>query len=85
MCYSPREVSLNPDDDNLTQLQYRLVAMERSQGWLARKLRVKPQTIGGWLRAEEPTPRSRQAQIALTLGIQAVDYFDRRGFAIRST
>lgn len=54
----------------------------RSQAWLARKLRVSRQTMGAWLRAEEPCPLSRQAQIATHLNVKAAAFFDRKRFAI---
>jgi hypothetical protein len=73
----------NPHPDNTTTKLWRLLQEQgRSQAWLARKLRVRPQSVGAWVRAEEPCPRNRQAQIALHLSIAAADFFDRHGFAV---
>lgn len=68
--------------DTPTLILKRMEEEGRTQTWLAKQLRVTRQTMGGWLRGEEPVPRPRQAQIAVTLNIQAVTYFDRKGFAI---
>lgn len=54
----------------------------RSQAWLARKLRVKPQSVGAWIRGEEACPLSRQAQIAIHLNVPRATYFDNKRFAI---
>lgn len=81
-----------------TRLAAALVEVERSQSWLARKLGVKPQSIGPWIRGQKPCPPARQAQIVLFLngsrtqtaeGVVAVAqhrtdyYFDGDGLAIR--
>lgn len=60
-----------------------LAAQGVKQSELARKLRVARQSLSPWLHGGEPTPRARQAQIAVTLGIKAADYFDSNGFARR--
>jgi hypothetical protein len=69
-----------------------LAEKERSQGWLAKRLRVTRQAVGIWARGEEPCPRARQAQIAVTLNEQSPrtqlrpeDLFDRKGYAIMAT
>lgn len=78
-------------DTSPTLIASILSKRERSQSWLARKLRVSRQSVGAWVRAEEACPLSRQAQIAvilseddpaLTVAYKAVELFDRHGFAI---
>jgi hypothetical protein len=56
--------------------------MERSRGWLGRQLKVSRQAANAWVAGREECPKARQAQIALTLGIQASEYFDAEGFAV---
>lgn len=65
----------------MTLLATLLQEQNRSQAWLGRKLRVSRQTIFLWVGRKEPVPTARQAQIAVTLGVKAVDYFDTEGYA----
>lgn len=67
-----------------TKLYRLLVERGISQASLARKMRVQRQAIGIWVRADEPCPRGRQAQLGIHLGIptEIGSYFDRDGFAI---
>ncbi len=65
----------------LTGISTVLAHQGRSQAWLARKLRVSRQSIHHWIHGKEAVPRARQAQIAVTLGINAVDYFREDGYA----
>lgn len=67
----------------VTKLARKLEEMDRSGGWLAKQLRVSRQVVSAWCRRDEVCPKARRAQIALTLGIQASDYFDADGFATR--
>jgi len=64
-----------------TQIAKLLRKEERSQAWLARKLRVSRQTICLWVARKERVPVARQAQIAVTFGVKADDYFGRDGYA----
>lgn len=72
-----------PNDTPQTRIAKRLEEQERSQAWLARKLGVKRQTVGEWVRGDTACPRSRQAQIKLFLGVMpATELFTDAGFAV---
>jgi hypothetical protein len=66
------------------RLAKRLSDEGRSYAWLGKKLGVTRQTVGIWLRGEEPCPVARQAQINVILEITAKEpgYFDSRGYAL---
>jgi hypothetical protein len=65
-----------------TKLSQKLEAMERSRAWLGRQLGVTRETANAWVAGREAVPISRQAQIAIFLGVKASDYFDSEGFAV---
>jgi hypothetical protein len=51
----------------------RLVELERSQGWLARKLGVTPPTVNRWIKGALPILPNRQREIALALNMPVGD------------
>jgi DNA-binding transcriptional regulator YdaS (Cro superfamily) len=51
----------------------RLRELDRSQGWLARKLGVTPSTVNRWIKGVLPMPARRQRELALVLGVRVED------------
>lgn len=47
----------------------RLRELERSQGWLARKLGVTPSIVSRWIKGTAPVLPRRQREIALALNM----------------
>lgn len=48
----------------------RLEELDRSQGWLARKLGVHPSTVHRWVKHSTTFLPQRQREVALVLGVQ---------------
>lgn len=72
-----------PNDIPKTRIAKRLDELERSQAWLGRKLGVKRQTVGEWVRGDTACPVARQAQIKIFLEMMPAAYlFDADGFAV---
>lgn len=51
----------------------RLQELERTQGWLARKLGVTPSTVNRWIKGGLPILPNRQREIALALNMPVAD------------
>lgn len=51
----------------------RLTELDRTQGWLARKLGVDPSTVNRWVKGTAPILPHRQREIALALGVRVED------------
>lgn len=51
----------------------RLRELDRTQGWLARKLGVTPSTINRWIKGTLPILPHRQRELALALGVRVED------------
>lgn len=66
-----------------TKLRQHLIDDERSVRWLARQLGVAHQTALPWVNGSEKTPRGRQAQILIFLGLtgRQAEFFDPEGRA----
>lgn len=70
-----------PADQPLTVVQKLLHERERNGASFARQLGVERQTMNAWLRAAEPVPRRRQAQIAVLLHRRPKELFTGQGYA----
>ena len=53
----------------------RLRELERTQGWLARKLGVNPSTINRWIKGTDPILPRRRRELALALSVRVEDLF----------
>ena len=53
----------------------RLGELERTQGWLARKLGVNPSTVNRWIKGTDPILPRRKRELALALGVRMEDLF----------
>lgn len=51
----------------------RLAELERTQGWLARRLGVGPSTVNRWIKGTLPILPHRQRELALALGMRVDD------------
>ena len=56
-----------------TAILRRLAELERSQGWLARKMGVSPGTVNRWIKGTLPLLPHRQRELAAHLGVRAED------------
>ena len=53
----------------------RLRELDRTQGWLARKLGVHPSTVNRWVKGIDPILPRRKRELALALGMRMEDLF----------
>lgn len=67
--------------DSPTKLAALLKAEEWSFTRIGLELGVTRIAVAGWVKGRDKTPRRRQAQLAIKLGIRVSDYFDTDGFA----
>lgn len=51
----------------------RLRELDRTQGWLARKLGVSPSTVNRWIKGTKPLLPHRRREISLILGVSVAD------------
>jgi hypothetical protein len=61
------------DRPALHRLRERLKELERSQGWVAKKLDVHPVTVWRWCNGKVAVPARRQRELSLLLGIPVSD------------
>lgn len=54
----------------------RLTELDRTQGWLARKLGVDPSTVNRWVKGTAPILPHRQRELALALGVRVEDVIE---------
>jgi hypothetical protein len=57
----------------LSPILKRLQELDRTQGWLARKLGVDPSTVNRWVKGTAPILPHRQRELALALGVRVED------------
>ena len=55
----------------------RLRELDRTQGWLARRLGVGPSTVNRWIKGPLPILPHRQREIALALGMRVEEVLPR--------
>jgi len=55
----------------------RLRELDRTQGWLARRLGVGPSTVNRWIKGTLPILPHRQREIALALGMRVEEVLPR--------
>ena len=65
--------SMLSDVQEASPILRRLTELDRSQGWLARRLGVNRSTVTRWVKGETPILPRRQRELALALGV-SVDY-----------
>ncbi len=53
----------------------RLRELDRTQGWLARRMAVTPSTVNRWIKGTMPILPQRRRELALALGSSIDDLF----------